>query len=83
MNELREAVERVWPGRRAEVSELGGGITNRNYRVEVGGEVFVLRMGGARTGLLGIDRSVEYAAGKRAFEVGVGPEVTAFIPEDG
>jgi thiamine kinase-like enzyme len=83
VNELREAVERVWPGRRAEVSELGGGITNRNYRVEVGGEVFVLRMGGARTGLLGIDRSVEYAAGTRAFEVGVGPEVTAFLPEEG
>jgi thiamine kinase-like enzyme len=77
------AVERLWPGRQAQVSELGGGITNRNYKVEVGGEVFVLRMGGAKTGLLGIDRSVEYAAGRRAHEVGVGPEVVAFEPAEG
>ena len=40
-------------------------------------------MGGARTGLLGIDRAVEHAAGRRAWEVGVGPEVVAFVPEEG
>ena len=83
MDTAKEAVERLWPGKDAEVSELGGGITNRNYRVQVDGEAFVLRMGGAKTGLLGIDRSVEYAAGRRAFEVGVGPEVVAFVPEEG
>src|SRR4051812_15109112 len=77
------AVERLWPGRRATVSELGGGITNRNYKVGVGGELFVLRMGGANTGLLGIDRAVEHGAGKRAHEVGVGPEVVAFEPAGG
>src|SRR5438309_10779247 len=77
------AVARLWPGRAAKVEELGGGITNRNFKVEVEGGVFVLRMGGARTELLGIDRAVEYAAGKRAFEVGVGPEVTAFAPDQG
>jgi thiamine kinase-like enzyme len=65
------------------VAELGGGITNRNFKVELGPEVFVLRMCGARTELLGIDRAVEYAAGKRAFEVGVGPEVVAFEPSEG
>src|SRR4029077_13424825 len=70
-------------GRRARVYELGGGITNRNYKVEVDGSAFVLRGGGARTGALGIDRSVEYEAGRRAYEVGVGPEVTAFVPEEG
>ena len=78
-----EAVERLWPGRPATLSELGGGITNRNYRVDVDGASFVLRMGGAKTGLLGIDRSVEHAAGVRAFEVGVGPEVVAFVPAEG
>jgi thiamine kinase-like enzyme len=77
------AVERLWPGRPARVAELGGGITNRNFKVEVDGEVFVLRMGGAKTGLLGIDRASEYAAGRRAFEVGVGPEVTRFVPDEG
>ena len=83
MDAAREAVGRLWPGRQARVSELGGGITNRNFKVHVGDEVFVLRMGGAKTDLLGIDRAVEYAAGKRAFEVGVGPEVVAFVPEEG
>jgi thiamine kinase-like enzyme len=77
------AVERLWPGRQATVSELGGGITNRNYKVAVGGEQLVLRMGGARTELLGIDRAVEHAAGKRAHEVGVGPEVVAFDLAEG
>ena len=65
------------------MSELGGGITNRNFKVDVYGEVFVLRMGGAKTELLGIDRAVEYAAGRRAFEVGVGPEVVHFEPAEG
>jgi thiamine kinase-like enzyme len=79
----RAAVERLWPGRPARISELGGGITNRNFKVDFSGESFVLRMGGARTELLGIDRAVEYGAGRRAFEVGVGPEVVAFVPEEG
>ncbi len=83
MNAAHDAVAQLWPGLPATVEELGGGITNRNFKVQVGDEVFVLRMGGAKTDLLGIDRAVEYAAGKRAFEVGVGPEVTAFVPEEG
>ena len=62
---------------------MGGGITNRNFKVELGDEIFVLRMGGAKTELLGIDRAVEHAAGKRAFEVGVGPEVVAFERAEG
>src|SRR5438445_4251533 len=40
-------------------------------------------MGGANTDLLGMDGSVEHAAGRRAFEVGVGPEVVAFVPAEG
>jgi thiamine kinase-like enzyme len=79
----RAAVARLWPGLPAAVEELGGGITNRNFKVQVGDEVFVLRMGGAKTDLLGIDRAVEHAASKRAFEVGIGPEVVAFVPEEG
>jgi thiamine kinase-like enzyme len=77
------AVERLWPGRSATIEELGGGITNRNFKVTVGDEAFVLRMGGAKTSLLGIDRAAEYAAGRRAFEAGVGPEVVRFVPEEG
>jgi thiamine kinase-like enzyme len=79
----RAAVDRLWPDRPARITELDGGITNHNFKVELDGGAFVLRMGGASTELLGIDRAVEHAAGMRAFEVGVGPEVMAFVPSQG
>jgi thiamine kinase-like enzyme len=79
----RAAVDRLWPDRAARITVLGGGITNLNFKVEVEGGEFVLRMGGARTDLLGIDRAAEHAAGVRAYEVGVGPEVVAFVPSQG
>ena len=69
-----EVVERIWPGRKAQVSVLGGGITNHNLKVELdGGDTFVLRISGGQTGLLGIDRQVEYEASLAAASVGVGP----------
>jgi thiamine kinase-like enzyme len=77
------AVERLWPDRGARAVPLSGGITNHNFKVDAGGETFVLRMGGAQTGLLGIDRRVEHEASLRAAEVGVGPEVAGFLEEEG
>jgi thiamine kinase-like enzyme len=76
-------VERLWPGRHAQIAALSGGITNRNFRVDVNGVSFVLRVGGNDTSLLGIDRKVEHAASVRAAEVGVGPEVVAFVESKG
>src|ERR1700686_4894778 len=78
-----DAVDRLWPGRRAVVTPLDGGITNRNFKVEVDGAAYVLRMGGAKTGLLGIDRAVEHAASLRAEEIGVGPQVVDFVASEG
>ena len=83
MSEFQEAVERVWPGRDTRVEVLGGGITNHNLKVEVDGETFVLRVAGKDTGLLGIDRTVELEATKRAAELGIGPEVIAFVEPEG
>src|SRR6476660_147652 len=77
------AVERLCPGRRPKVTMLSGGITNLNYKVEVDGAAYVLRMGGAQTGLLGIDRAVEHAASLRAEEIGIGPAVVDFVPSEG
>src|SRR5207302_11409435 len=71
------------PGAGARVEVLGGGITNRNFRVDVGGESFVLRIGGKDTELLGIDRAAEYGASLAAAQVGVGPEVVAFLEPEG
>ena len=68
---------------------LSGGITNRNYRIRLGGRDCVLRLPGQDTRLLGIDRAGERLAAKRAASLGIGPEalyadaeclVTAFVP---
>jgi thiamine kinase-like enzyme len=75
--------ERLWPGRNAEIEELGGGITNRNFKVTVDSEEFVLRVGGKDTELLGIDRSAEHGASLVAAELAIGPEVVRFIEPEG
>ena len=77
--ELAAALEQVWPGRAVTAEPLGGGITNRNFRVSLDGEVFVLRIGGKDTELLGIDRTAEYRASLVAAELGIGPDVIAFV----
>jgi thiamine kinase-like enzyme len=72
-------VEHLWPGAVAVVEPLGGGITNHNFKVEVGGEAFVLRISGKDTELLGIDRGHEHAASLSAAGLGVAPDVVAFV----
>ncbi len=61
------------------ITPLGGGITNQNFRVDVGGESFVLRIGGENTELLGINREHERAANQAAARIGIAPEVAYFI----
>jgi thiamine kinase-like enzyme len=75
--------QRVWPGRRLVVTPLGGGITNRNFRVDSEGRSYVLRIGGKDTHLLGIDRRAEHRAATVAASLGVGPEVVAFLEPEG
>jgi len=83
MSAFEGAVERVWPGRNTRVEILGGGITNHNLKVEIDGKLYVLRVAGKDTNLLGIDRSVELAATEAAAAAGVGPEVVAFVEPEG
>jgi thiamine kinase-like enzyme len=80
---VEQLAERVWPGRQPTIESLGGGITNRNFKVDVDGETFVLRVGGKDTELLGIDRSAEYTASCVAAKLGLGPEVVAFVEPEG
>ena len=70
---------RVWPGHKLEIEPLGGGITNHNFLVECEGERFVLRIAGADTELLGIDRNAEHVAALAAADLGVGPTVVDFV----
>jgi thiamine kinase-like enzyme len=76
-------VKRLWPDADARIEPLGGGITNRNFKVEVGGDAYVLRIGGKDTELLGIDRRAEHAASLAAAAAGVGPEVVDFVEPEG
>src|SRR4249919_2199764 len=75
---VEEAVEQLWPGQEALVEPLGGGITNHNFKIVVGGETLVLRVGGKDTELLGIDREHEHEAAAVAAELGIGPTVARF-----
>jgi len=68
-----------WSISGAVVTPLVGGITNQNYRVDIAGETFVLRIGGKGTQLLGIDRGREHLCTAIAAQVGVGAEVVYFL----
>lgn len=65
----------------AQVSPLSGGITNHNYRLEVGEDCYVLRIAGENTAELGIDRGREHACAVAAANWGVGAEVVAYLPQ--
>jgi thiamine kinase-like enzyme len=83
---LQEAIDRVphWAGATdLKATPLGGGITKNNFRIDIGGESFVLRSVGADTELLGINREVEYAANLAAGKLGIAPEVFYFIRPEG
>ncbi len=62
------------------IAALDGGITNRNYRVEIDGAVYVVRLPGERTELLGIDRAGEAAASALAADLGIAPGIKAELP---
>lgn len=83
---LEEVIARI-PGWRGDsvvaTLALGGGITNLNYRVDVDGESFVVRIPGKDSELLGIDRRREYACTLAASQSGVGPEVVHFLEAEG
>ncbi len=78
-----ETILRAIPGfsSAARATPLTGGITNRNYRVEDGGDVFVLRIAGENTAQLGIDRQREHDCARLAARLGIGAEVIAYLPE--
>jgi thiamine kinase-like enzyme len=86
-DELTRAMQAVpeLAGRHLTFTPLSGGITNRNFLVDVEGTAdrYVVRLAGNDTHLLGISRDVEHAATVAAAGVGVGPEVTAFLRAEG
>lgn len=83
MSVIEEAVAKIedWRGRNISIQSLSGGLTNSNYRVEVDGTPYFVRVPGNSTELLAIDRNNEYHNSKAAAEAGVAPKVFYYLPE--
>jgi len=83
MRRADEAVARIslWQGKDVKVTSLSGGLTNENYLVEAGGERYVMRIPGASTELLSIDRVNEVHNARAAASTGIGPAVLEHVPQ--
>jgi thiamine kinase-like enzyme len=79
LNDIRERLEAELAPLQGQPRELDGGITNRNYRVTLGGADYVVRLPGKDTELLGIDRSAELLANEAAAALGIAPAVAAIV----
>jgi thiamine kinase-like enzyme len=66
---------------RIDVSDLSGGLTNRNLKVTTRDDVFVARLSSPESSLLAIDRVNEHANSLAAAESGAAPAVVAYAPE--
>jgi thiamine kinase-like enzyme len=64
-----------WAGREIRIAPIPAGLTNANYRVEVDGRLYFVRIPGAATELLAIDRGNELHNTRAAAEAGVGARV--------
>src|SRR4026209_2611351 len=83
MSVIDEVVSKIedWRGRNISVQPLSGGLTNSNFRVEVDGVPYFVRVPGESTELLAIDRNNEYHNTKAASEAGVAPKIFYHLPE--
>ena len=70
-----------WQGKNISISSLSGGLTNSNFKVEVDGTSYFVRVPGESTELLAVNRDNEYHNSKAAFVAGVGPKVLYHLPE--
>jgi thiamine kinase-like enzyme len=84
MPELNAIIARLEPELgplEGEPRPLDGGITNRNFRVRFGGEDLVLRLCDHGAEVLGIDRTTEEIASRRAAAEGIAPPVVAVLSD--
>ena len=69
----------AWAGRTVTHEPIAAGLTNANHRVIVDGTPFFVRIPGASTELLAVDRANERHNTRAAAETGVSPRVVATI----
>jgi thiamine kinase-like enzyme len=71
----------AWTGRSIRTERIQAGLTNTNWWVEVDGTPYFVRIPGAATELLAVDRGNELYNTVAAADAGVAPRVAAVIPE--
>ena len=83
MSVIEEVVNKIpdWKNKEISITPLSGGLTNSNFKVEVDGIPYFVRVPGESTELLAVNRENEYHNSKAAFEAGVGPKVLYHLPE--
>lgn len=83
MTTIEDVLGRVslWRGRDVEVSELSGGLTNTNYLVRADSERYVVRIPGASTELLAVDRANERHNAAAAATTGVSPRILEVLED--
>jgi thiamine kinase-like enzyme len=83
MSVIDDVVSKIpdWDGKYVSITPLSGGLTNSNFKVEVEGMPYFVRVPGESTELLAVDRNNEYHNSKAAFVAGVGPRVLYHVPE--
>jgi len=80
-NELLNQVPRLKV--RDTVTELSGGLTNRNLKIQTPNGDYVARISSNKSALLSIDRRAEYENSKIAAQIGIGAPVYDFLPDSG
>ena len=75
------AARPAWAGRTVLAEPIPAGLTNQNYKVTVDGEPLFVRIPGAGTELLAVDRGNELHNTRAAAETGVSPRVVDVLPE--
>jgi thiamine kinase-like enzyme len=73
----------AWAGRRVAATPISGGLTNRNFRVDVDGVPCFVRIPGPGTDLLAVDRGNELHNTRAAAVAGVGARVLDHVPAYG
>jgi len=83
MSIIYEVVNKIpdWDGKNISIAPLSGGLTNSNFKVTVDDLPYFVRVPGASSELLAINRDNEFQNSKAAFVAGVGPKVLYHLPE--
>lgn len=83
MSIIEEVTRKIpeWSGKEIVITPLSGGLTNANFKVEVSGIPYFVRVPGESTDLLAIDRKNEYHNTKAASEAGVAPKIFRHLQE--